>query len=691
MDAIHSSEEDDDNEAKCHKLRLFSERKARASDKRSVNDNEDESSRDSLQLQIVDDMASDEPPQLPVKSAPVMQFIDHHGLDLLVDSIEEFAAREETTPSASELAVADGLQLLSTLAEQRSLEERSANDSSALRRHSADSSIVINGLSSNTQTSVETSPAKRRQRSESCFTTNPVRFSEHAELFSDIKKLMKTSGSQTDDTRLHRLDNNLSLRRSERIFINDSFVLNGTLNGSPKDSTDKPIVIKEVSKESIKGIDCINATKERDLSNAKDVRRQRENNSEPKCRPIRIIETKANNEQNSWSSDQYINDKPKDQYVFTGTKCDEMVSNLNTSSDISNKYKINDNFVFCDISKSNNQRIVSDSTKDKAINVEKSSEIKKKKKKKKKSVESVLNGSQSEEKKEKEKTKKRKKKSIEGMDNNKKLKSDYDKQIDDSIETIIKRVSQIDETIDDYISGKSSDKVDKIDKIIAEKKASDETNESDESKASDQHKEKKKRPLIRSSESFELYDQKRMKLLDETIDEIIAKQSIELDETEDHKEDKVELERLEEPKPEPSETPITSNDTPIAKSQKAIEEEVSPKIETPKTKTLVKQPSTTSSICSSATSSSSDSCNFSTSSANLKLSEAELDMKLNVIMLVDGLLYVGEICPIQPPDIYGIILHGERQHRPIIYSQEQMLREAIREVCPHSCAQNESI
>ena len=66
---------------------------------------------------------------------------------------------------------------------------------------------------------------------------------------------------------------------------------------------------------------------------------------------------------------------------------------------------------------------------------------------------------------------------------------------------------------------------------------------------------------------------------------------------------------------------------------------------------------------------------------SLHLMAKDLDVKnVNVIMLVDGFLYVGEICPIQAPDIYGIILHGERQHRPHIYSQEEMLKEAIKEV-----------
>lgn len=663
MDAIHSSEEDDENDGKCHKLRLFSERRNKVSDKKSVND--DESSRDSLQLEIVDEMASEEPPQLPVKSAPVMQFIDHHGLDLLVDSIEEFAAREETSPATTDLPV-NGLQLLSTLAEQRSLEERSANEASALRRHSADSSIAINGLYSSTNTCMEANPAKRRQRSESCFTTNPIKFDENGELFSDIKKLMKTSSSQTDKRKAQTTDTSLGLRRSERIFINDSFVFNGTtngLNGSPKDIK---VCNKEVSEESIKGIDAI---EEKDLSNASDLKRKE--NSEPKCKPIGV-EAKANNEKHSSSADPSMKTKPKDQYVFTGTKCDEMVSNLNTFSVISNKPKINDNFVFCDISKSNNQKSVSDSTKDKAINFEKISDVKIKKKKKKKTVDNALNSSQTDEK--KEKTKKRKKKPMEWMDNNKKLKSNCDKQIDDSIDAIIKRVSQIDETIDVSHSDHSPDEVDKS---VVETKICDQKSKLEEISANDEHKERKKRPMIK--QSFELYDQKRMKLLDETIDEIIAKELISSEESAEQLDDQKDS-HIEEPKAEPTEVSISSNDVSTAKEHKTIE--VSPKSETSKAKQLVKQPSTTSSICSSATSSSSDSCNSSPVSPNLKLSESDLDLKLNVIMLVDGLLFVGEICPIQPPDIYGIILHGERQHRPIIYSQEQMLREAIREVFP---------
>lgn len=58
-------------------------------------------------ISIKEDIVSNEPgleivtsetelaPLLPVESKPVMDFIDHHGLNLLVDSIEEFASREQ--------------------------------------------------------------------------------------------------------------------------------------------------------------------------------------------------------------------------------------------------------------------------------------------------------------------------------------------------------------------------------------------------------------------------------------------------------------------------------------------------------------------------------------------------------------------------------------------------------------------
>ncbi|XP_064478777.1 mucin-2-like isoform X2 [Ornithodoros turicata] len=55
-----------------------------------------------------------------------------------------------------------------------------------------------------------------------------------------------------------------------------------------------------------------------------------------------------------------------------------------------------------------------------------------------------------------------------------------------------------------------------------------------------------------------------------------------------------------------------------------------------------------------------------------------------VVMLEDGLFYAGYINEIQAPDVYGITLDGERGNRPHIFSQEEMLKEAVREVKPRS-------
>ncbi|CAG2174547.1 unnamed protein product, partial [Oppiella nova] len=569
MDYIHSSEEDDDNDGKRHKLMLFSERKQRTTQRSSsVDDNEDESSRDSIQLQIVDELAADEPPQLPVKSAPVMQFIDHHGLDLLVDSIEEFAAREETNPSTSDLPV-NGLQLLSTLAEQRSREERLSGDDSPLRRHSVDSSITLNGLNNNdneVKSSVFVLPVKKRQRSESCFTTNPISYDDSHQTLSDIKKLMRTSGSQTDlfDRRMKPLNdkNFANLRRSERIFINDSFV------SSPKDGNSY-----DVNKESIED--------------------QRKDSFDKK------------------SSEHKDKKKKKKLFSTFGS----IGSALNSSSLGS-------------------------------INSEK-------------------------------KVKKRKKKLGEVLEQKKRLKTDYDKQIDDSIESTIKKVSQIGEKSSSESTADHNSSIVRVNKTMVE---NNDWNSCVDSKGSDEQRDesKKKRPLFKPS--FDLYDTKRMKLLDETIDEIIAKELVtsgdgeQIDELRDL--DVISSEMNDE-KPKTSESKTISTQSSETTPSK-------PTQEPPKHKPLVKQTSSCSTISStsSSISSTSGSCLLSNPALNLKLSESDLDLKLNVIMLVDGLLFVGEICPIQAPDIYGITLHGERQHRPIIYSQEEMLREAIREVKP---------
>ncbi|XP_065503760.1 BAH and coiled-coil domain-containing protein 1 [Caloenas nicobarica] len=50
----------------------------------------------------------------------------------------------------------------------------------------------------------------------------------------------------------------------------------------------------------------------------------------------------------------------------------------------------------------------------------------------------------------------------------------------------------------------------------------------------------------------------------------------------------------------------------------------------------------------------------------------------------DSLLYAGSVRTIQPPDIYSIIIEGERGNRQRIYSQEQLLQEAVLDVRPQS-------
>ncbi|CAG2101015.1 unnamed protein product [Medioppia subpectinata] len=587
MDCIHSSEEDDDNDGKRHKLSLFSERKRRTSETNSsVDDNDDESSRDSIQLQIVDELAADEPPQLPVKSAPVMQFIDHHGLDLLVDSIEEFAAREETNTStiSGDLTV-NGLQLLSALAEQRAREERLGADGSPLRRHSTESSITMNGLK-DIQTN-NTNTSKKRQRSESCFTTNPINFDESEETLSDIKKMMRTSGCQTD----------LFDRRSKSFNDKNAAHLRRSEQGNSVDIKDKESVpSKECKrKDSLdNNLKSINNTK-------KPIEQKDKKKKKSKLSPISgSISSILKSRSSDGKTDEKRVKKRKKKLV----------------PELEHKKKL----------KTDHNKQIDDS------------------------IESI----------------------IKKLEHKKKLKTDHNKQIDDSIESIIKKVTQTHDTNDESM--------DEIIKTIAEnKKLSPELNRRE---ASDEPKDesKKKKPLIKPL--LQLYDEKRMKLLDETIDEIIAKELVP-SET---------VEQIDELMDDLDLSSVITEDKPIASESKPLSislssDTISPKLtqEPPKPKPLVKQTSSCSTIscASSSASSTSSSCLLSKPAMNLKLTESDLDLKnLNVIMLVDGLLFVGEICPIQAPDIYGITLHGERQHRPIIYSQEEMLKEAIREVKP---------
>ncbi|XP_075418462.1 BAH and coiled-coil domain-containing protein 1 isoform X2 [Tenrec ecaudatus] len=50
----------------------------------------------------------------------------------------------------------------------------------------------------------------------------------------------------------------------------------------------------------------------------------------------------------------------------------------------------------------------------------------------------------------------------------------------------------------------------------------------------------------------------------------------------------------------------------------------------------------------------------------------------------DSLLYAGSVRTLQPPDIYSIVIDGERGNRQRVYSLEQLLQEAVLDVRPQS-------
>ncbi|XP_018573680.1 protein winged eye isoform X2 [Anoplophora glabripennis] len=56
--------------------------------------------------------------------------------------------------------------------------------------------------------------------------------------------------------------------------------------------------------------------------------------------------------------------------------------------------------------------------------------------------------------------------------------------------------------------------------------------------------------------------------------------------------------------------------------------------------------------------------------------------KLRVLTAMGGLFYAGQLNALEPPDVYSIILDGERGNRPHIMSREEILRDAIVEVAP---------
>ncbi|KAL3876603.1 hypothetical protein ACJMK2_034427 [Sinanodonta woodiana] len=67
-----------------------------------------------------------------------------------------------------------------------------------------------------------------------------------------------------------------------------------------------------------------------------------------------------------------------------------------------------------------------------------------------------------------------------------------------------------------------------------------------------------------------------------------------------------------------------------------------------------------------------------------KINKTDLRDGLRVLLFSDGLFHEGSVKAIQPPDIYGVSLENERKTRSHIYSQEEILQEAILDVQPSS-------
>lgn len=60
------------------------------------------------------------------------------------------------------------------------------------------------------------------------------------------------------------------------------------------------------------------------------------------------------------------------------------------------------------------------------------------------------------------------------------------------------------------------------------------------------------------------------------------------------------------------------------------------------------------------------------------IDQDELKDGLRVLLFKDGLFYEGAVLGIRPPDVYGVIIDNARGNRPLIYSQEEILKDAVR-------------
>ena len=59
------------------------------------------------------------------------------------------------------------------------------------------------------------------------------------------------------------------------------------------------------------------------------------------------------------------------------------------------------------------------------------------------------------------------------------------------------------------------------------------------------------------------------------------------------------------------------------------------------------------------------------------LSQELLKDGLRVLIAEDGLFLGGSVTGIRPPDIYGVLVDGERCSRPRILSTEELLNDAV--------------
>ena len=60
-----------------------------------------------------------------------------------------------------------------------------------------------------------------------------------------------------------------------------------------------------------------------------------------------------------------------------------------------------------------------------------------------------------------------------------------------------------------------------------------------------------------------------------------------------------------------------------------------------------------------------------------KLTVDELKDGLNVLIYMEGLFYEAQVQAVQPPDIYSVLIEGERGCRPHIYPQQELLSQAV--------------